>query len=66
MLTTHAIVSICLVEAGDTSGAVCSFFATMSLARVNEPVVSRVAVWKQIYLSQWFAKRRHNSGIPQR
>jgi hypothetical protein len=41
-------------------------FLRKSLERVSETVVSRVAVSKQIYLNQRFAKRRHKSGMLQR
>jgi hypothetical protein len=37
------------------------FFAS----HLSEPLMSRVAVWKQLHWIRWFAKTRHRSGAPQ-
>jgi hypothetical protein len=31
----------------------------MFVARLSKPLISDVAVWKQLHLNQWFAKTRH-------
>jgi hypothetical protein len=34
-------------------------FPRLFLARLSEPVISRVGVWKQLHLNQWLAKTLH-------